>query len=97
MTFQSRLGVKKWLQPYTDDVLKLLPTQNVKNIAVVSPAFVADCLETLEEINLESRHTFKESGGEHFDYVECLNADPVWVKGFAAYLTKGINLASIRS
>lgn len=95
MTFQSRLGVKKWLQPYTDDVLKRLPTNGIKNIAIVSPAFVADCLETLEEINLESRHTFKESGGDSFDYVECLNADNEWVKGFSGYLRDSQNLENL--
>lgn len=95
MTFQSRLGVKKWLQPYTDDVLKALPTQGTKNIAVVSPAFVADCLETLEEISLESRHTFKESGGEHFNYIECLNSDPKWVSGFSSYLRDSRNLEQL--
>jgi protoporphyrin/coproporphyrin ferrochelatase len=92
MTFQSRLGVKKWLQPYTDDVLKALPQTGIKNIAVVSPAFVADCLETLEEINLESRETFKEHGGEQFDYVDCLNAEPIWVKGFSDYVKNSQNL-----
>lgn len=95
MTFQSRLGVKKWLQPYTDDVLKLLPSQGIKNIAVVSPAFVADCLETLEEINLESRHTFIDNGGEKFEYVDCLNSDVKWVKGFADYLKNSRNLEII--
>lgn len=95
MTFQSRLGVKKWLQPYTDDILKLLPTQGTKNISVVSPAFVADCLETLEEINLESRHTFKENGGEIFNYIECLNSDHEWVKGFSGYLQDNRNLENI--
>lgn len=86
ISFQSRLGVKRWLQPYTDGVLRLLPQQNKINIAVVSPAFVADCLETLEEINLESRHLFLESGGESFQYIPCLNADPQWVSGFAEYI-----------
>jgi len=90
MTFQSRLGVKRWLQPYTDDVLRSLPSRHIKSIAVVSPAFVADCLETLEEINLESRHAFNESGGESFEYIECLNSDQEWVKGFAKYLVQTV-------
>ncbi len=95
MTFQSRLGVKKWLQPYTDDILKLLPTKNIENITVVSPAFVADCLETLEEINLESRHTFILNGGKQFNYIECLNADPAWVKGFSDYIKDSRNLENV--
>lgn len=88
ITFQSRLGIKKWLQPYTDEVLKQLPSQNKKSIAVVSPAFVADCLETLEEINIESRNLFIENGGEKFEYIPCLNADEDWVSGFAKYVTE---------
>ncbi|MBC7457597.1 MAG: ferrochelatase, partial [Bdellovibrionaceae bacterium] len=95
MTFQSRLGVKQWLQPYTDYVLKSLPTEGIKDISVVSPAFVADCLETLEEIGLEARHTFKENGGEHFNYIECLNADHEWVKGFSEYLRDSRNLENL--
>lgn len=95
MTFQSRLGVKKWLQPYTDDVLKALPARGTKNISVVSPAFVADCLETLEEINLESRQTFKENGGEKFNYIDCLNSDSAWVKGFSEYIQDQRNLEKL--
>ena len=98
MTFQSRLGVANWLRPYTDQVLAGLgKREDTRKIAVVSPAFVTDCLETLEEINLESRETFLENGGEHFTYIECLNSDHDWVKGFAGYLTNGLNLASIKS
>ncbi len=97
MTFQSRLGVQNWLKPYTDTVLKWLPIQNIKDVAVVSPAFVSDCLETLEELDLESRETFMKFGGEKFEYIDCLNSDLAWVKGFANYLTNGRNLDSIKS
>lgn len=91
ITFQSRLGVKRWLQPYTDEVLKALPTKNKKTVIIVSPAFVADCLETLEEINLESRHLFLSHGGKNFEYIPCINSDKNWVDGFANYITKREN------
>ena len=72
-SFQSRFGYAEWLKPYTDEVLKELPTQGTKNIAIVSPAFSADCLETLEELAVENRHTFMEAGGEHYRYIAALN------------------------
>ena len=74
LTFQSRFGPKAWLQPYTDEVLKALPKEGVKSVAVITPGFAADCLETLEEIDMEARETFIEAGGEQFDYIPCLNA-----------------------
>ena len=73
MTFQSRFGGEKWLQPYTDVVVKELAQQGVKHLAVVSPAFVCDCIETLEEINIALRKTFLAHGGERFTYIPCLN------------------------
>ncbi|WP_300375884.1 ferrochelatase [Henriciella sp.] len=72
-TFQSRFGPTEWLQPYTDKTLEALPGEGVKKIAVVSPAFISDCLETLEEIAMEGRDTFLEAGGTHFSVVPCLN------------------------
>ena len=72
-TFQSRFGPTEWLQPYTDKTLEALPGQGVKKLVVVSPAFISDCLETLEEIAMEGRHTFLEAGGEAFSVVPCLN------------------------
>lgn len=72
-TFQSRLGNDPWLQPYTDATLGNWPEQGVKNIAVVAPAFVSDCLETLEEIAMEGKEEFIEAGGESFKYIPCLN------------------------
>lgn len=74
-TFQSRLGREPWLQPYTDEVLKSLPEKNIKNVAVVCPGFSADCLETLEEIQVENKEYFIEAGGENYDYIPCLNDD----------------------
>ena len=72
-TFQSRFGPTEWLKPYTDKTLEALPEQGVKNLVVVSPAFISDCLETLEELALEGRDEFLEAGGENFSLVPCLN------------------------
>lgn len=71
--FQSRFGRAKWLQPYTDDVLALLPSQGIRRVDVVCPAFAADCLETLEEIEHGSRRCFSVAGGEYFSRIACLN------------------------
>ena len=77
MTFQSRFGRAEWLQPYTDKTLKALGRNKVKNVAVLTPGFSADCLETLEEIAVENAHYFKRAGGENFAYIPCLNdSDP---------------------
>lgn len=73
VTFQSRLGPTQWLQPYTAEVLEALPAQGVKRIAVTTPGFVADCLETLEEIGMEGRESFLKAGGERCDVFPCLN------------------------
>ncbi|MCC5854543.1 MAG: ferrochelatase [Idiomarina sp.] len=75
-TFQSRFGREEWLQPYTDETLKAMPGQGIKSIQVVCPGFSSDCLETIEEIGEENRDYFLESGGEKFDYIPCLNAEP---------------------
>lgn len=77
-TFQSRLAGDKWLEPYTDVEVNKLPEKGIKNLAIVTPAFVADCLETLEEIAMEANHQFKEHGGENFMAVPCLNDDDEW-------------------
>ena len=79
VSFQSRLGREPWLRPYTDYVLEEFPNQGVKNIAVMCPAFVADCLETLEEIEMEGREEFLEAGGESFKMIPCLNEHPAWI------------------
>ena len=73
VTFQSRLGPTDWLKPYTAEILAQLPGEGVRNIAVVTPGFVTDCVETLEEIALEGRDIFLEAGGERFDVLPCLN------------------------
>ena len=72
-TFQSRFGPTEWLQPYTDKTLEALPEQGVKKVVAVSPAFISDCLETLEEIAMEGRDSFMEAGGTHFSVASCLN------------------------
>lgn len=77
-TFQSRLAGDKWLTPYTDVEINKMPEQGIKKLAVVTPAFVADCLETLEEIAMEANHQFKEHGGEEFMAIPCLNEDDEW-------------------
>jgi len=73
MTFQSRFGRAEWLQPYTDATVQALARQGIKNIAVITPGFAADCLETLEEIAVENAHIFKRNGGENFAHIPCLN------------------------
>lgn len=77
-SFQSRLGREPWLQPYTDQTIDDFAKNGVKNIAVVTPAFVSDCLETLEEIGMEAKHSFEENGGKHFSTIPCLNDNDDW-------------------
>ncbi|WP_413788823.1 ferrochelatase [Ascidiimonas meishanensis] len=79
-SFQSRLGFDPWLQPYTDKTVNAFAEKGIKNMAIVTPAFVSDCLETLEEIAMEAREEFEERGGSHFHVVPCLNDDPAWIK-----------------
>jgi ferrochelatase len=76
MTFQSRFGRAEWIKPYTDATVKSLAEQGVKNIAVITPGFAADCLETLEEIGMENAEIFKHAGGENFAAIPCLNDGP---------------------
>ena len=77
-TFQSRLAGDKWLTPYTDVEVNKMPEKGIKKLAVVTPAFVADCLETLEEIAMEANHQFKEHGGEEFLAIPCMNDGDEW-------------------
>ncbi|MFY0712040.1 ferrochelatase [Seonamhaeicola sp. NFXS20] len=78
-SFQSRLGFDPWLQPYTDRTIERLGKQGVKNMAIVTPAFVSDCLETLEEIAMEGKEIFHEMGGNEFTTIPCLNDDDAFV------------------
>jgi len=73
MSFQSRLGPKQWLQPYTDHTLEALAREGVRTVHVICPGFSVDCLETLEEVAMENRDIFLQAGGEHYGYIECLN------------------------
>ena len=77
VTYQSRL-TNKWLSPFTDEILESLPKDDKKNVLVFSPAFTADCLETIIEIGDEYKELFEESGGENLDYVESLNYSDLW-------------------
>ena len=85
-TFQSRLAGDKWLEPYTDVEVNKLPEKGIKNLAIVTPAFVADCLETLEEIAMEANHQFKEHGGKNFKAIPCLNDDDEWCATVAKWI-----------
>jgi len=76
VTFQSRFGPTKWLQPYTDETLKSLPGRGIKKVAILAPAFSADCIETLEEIAIGGQEEFMHAGGERFAYIPCLNDTP---------------------
>ena len=86
-SFQSRLGFDPWLQPYTDRTIERLGNQGIKKMAIVTPAFVSDCLETLEEIAMEGKEIFHEVGGDEFTTVPCLNDRDDW----ASLLVKWIN------
>ncbi len=86
--FQSRFGREEWLQPYTDFTLKALPNQGIKHVQVISPGFASDCLETLEEINMQNRTFFLEAGGEKFDYIPALNDRPEHIQFLADLITE---------
>lgn len=83
ISFQSRLGRTPWIKPYTDEVIPQLAKKGVKSLVIVTPSFVADCLETIEEIGDRAQKMFLEAGGESFERIECLNARPSWVKSVA--------------
>lgn len=87
-TFQSRLAGDKWLEPYTDVEINKMPAKGIKKLAVVTPAFVSDCLETLEEIAMEANHEFKENGGEEFLAIPCLNDGDEWVDVVANWINE---------
>jgi ferrochelatase len=79
LTFQSRFGKAKWLEPYTEPTLVKLAQSGLKSVDLVCPGFTGDCLETLEEISMEARHAFLEAGGKTFSYIDCLNDSPRWL------------------
>lgn len=79
VTFQSRFGKARWLEPYTEPTLKALAAQGTERVDVICPAFVSDCIETLEEIAMEAKEAFMGQGGKEFHYVPCLNDQPEWI------------------
>jgi ferrochelatase len=83
-SFQSRLG-KGWLEPFTDIRLEEMPKEGVKKLLILCPAFVSDCLETLEEIAIRGRETFMGAGGQAYTMIPCLNVDQLWVRALAGW------------
>jgi ferrochelatase len=83
LTFQSRFGKAKWLEPYTEPTLIALAEQGVKKVDVICPGFTSDCLETLEEIQQEAQEAFLHAGGEGFSYIPCLNNHSQWIEALA--------------
>ncbi len=90
-SFQSRLQGRKWIEPYTDEVLVELAKQGVKRLAVACPSFVSDCLETLEEIGVEARDTFRAAGGEDLQLVPCSNDDPPFIAALAQLVRRELD------
>ena len=83
VTFQSRFGKAEWLQPYTAPTLQKLAKEGVKRVDVMCPGFTSDCLETLEEIDMEVRRDFLTAGGADYHYIACLNEAPAWIAAMA--------------
>jgi ferrochelatase len=88
--FQSRLGADAWLKPYTAKRLEEMPKEGIKNLLVVCPAFVSDCLETLEEMHEEGKEIFMEAGGESFEVIPCLNNEMSWVKSIGELIAEPV-------
>ncbi len=84
VTFQSRFGKAKWLEPYTEPTLIALAQQGVKRVDLICPGFTSDCLETLEEISQEAQEAYLHAGGEVFHYIPCLNDASAWIQGMHA-------------
>lgn len=97
ITFQSRFGPAKWLEPATDTMLATMPGNGVKKVAIVAPGFSADCVETLEELTIRGRETFEEAGGTHFAYLPCLNDTPVGIEMLRSVITRELEGWSPRS
>lgn len=86
ISFQSRLGKTPWIKPYTDEVIENLAKQGIKNLLVVCPAFISDCLETLEEIGIQAKEKWQSLGGENLTLIPCLNDQDIWVDALAEIL-----------
>ena len=89
-TFQSRFGPQEWLTPYTDKTLESLPKEGVKSLLVICPGFASDCVETLEEIDIQGRDSFLNNGGENFDLIPCLNDNAEHIDLLKKLVTKYI-------
>ncbi len=85
ISYQSRLG-KGWLEPFTDVRLEQMPGEGIKKLLIICPAFVSDCLETLEEIEMRGRESFMAAGGESYEMIPCLNVHPLWVSALAGWI-----------
>lgn len=90
VTFQSRFGRARWLEPYTEPTVVKLGKQRVGRVDVICPGFPADCLETLEEINVEVRAAFFAAGGQEFHYIPCLNDQPEWIQALSTIATENM-------
>ena len=97
VAFQSRLGKEPWMQPYTDKEIERLARGGVRKLLVICPAFVTDCLETLEEIGMRGKEIFLKAGGSEFQLIPCLNTHPKWVSAVsdlvAPFVTASQDLA----
>ena len=89
-TFQSRFGPQEWLQPYTDKTLESLPKEGIKNVLAICPGFSSDCVETLEEILIQGKESFMESGGQNFDMIPCLNDNEDHIKLINSLIKRNI-------
>lgn len=88
--FQSRFGAQEWLQPYTEPTLREWARAGVRRVDAMCPGFLADCLETLEEVQVECRDAFIEEGGESLRYIACLNGDPLWLRGLSDLVQRNL-------
>lgn len=88
LAFQSRLGRDPWLRPYTDHELERLAKEGVKKLLVICPAFVSDCLETIEEIGLRGKESFLGAGGQEFTRIPCMNENPLWIEALKKMVTR---------
>lgn len=86
LSFQSRLAGDTWLRPYTDFRLRDMPAEGIKKLLILCPAFVSDCLETLEEIAIRGKEIFLEAGGESYQMIPCMNVHPLWVQALAGWV-----------
>ncbi len=90
LTFQSRFGVAEWLRPYTSETLEKLPQKGIRTVDVFCPGFSADCIETLEEIDMQNHEIFLRSGGESFNYIPALNDEPVHIRALSGIISRHI-------